>query len=451
MPDHFFLRRARQAWSEDSSLRARVLNIGHLLTGNFFGSMLGMLAFVVTARALGPSDYGSLALTLSYVRAVQLLVAFQSWQPLIKYGAELQGAEKRDDYRCLMKFGLLVDVSAAALACTAAVTGALLFGPLLGIDARSLTNVLIYSMSLLFQITGTPTAVLRLAGRFRLAAYGPLVGTAVRLTLCIIGLVIGAGPLYFVVVWTVTQISGALAFLMLALIELRRQGVRNLLTAPLGGVTQRFRGLLSFTIGSNVELTLRSSTSEFDTLLVGALAGPTAAGLYHISKRLGRMVLQLGVQVQAVLYPDVARLWAQRQLREFGKTVLQTEVMLAAFGLLVVIVTALSIRPLLVRTAGVGFADAAPLAVVQMIAVAMTLSGSVVRSALLAMGRQPTVLRIVIGATLAFQATAFIAIPHFGAMGANIAQVVMATISICGLTFVYRRMLRKAEAAAVDP
>ena len=46
-----------------------------------------------------------------------------------------------------------------------------------------------------------------------------------------------------------------------------------------------------------------------DTSIVGALAGPTAAGFYHIAKRLGRVIVQCGVQVQAVLYPDVARLW----------------------------------------------------------------------------------------------------------------------------------------------
>jgi O-antigen/teichoic acid export membrane protein len=430
-------------------MRTRLLNIGHLLTGNLFGSVIGMLGFVVTARALGPTDYGVLALTYSYTRAVERLISFQSWQPLIKYGAELQGAEHHDAYRSLLKFGLVVDMSAALMAYLVSIGLALLFGPLFGIGDEALRQVLIYSTVLLFQINGLPTAVIRLAGRFRLVAYGTLVGGLVRLALCSIGLVMGADLFFFVIVWTVTQIMGAISLLFMAFLELRRQGVRNLWSAPLRGVTQRFKGLVSFTVGSNVELTLRSSANEFDTLIVGMLADPTAAGLYHIAKRLGRLILQLGVQVQAVLYPDVARMWAQHAFGEFRRTVLQMEILLMVFGLGILAATALCIRPLLYWTAGPQFIAAAPLAVVQMLAVAMLLSGGAVRPALLAMGRQPAILKIVLVATIAFQVTAFSMIPLVGAMGANIAHVVMATFILVGLLFVYRSALAKEVAHPV--
>jgi O-antigen/teichoic acid export membrane protein len=216
-------------------------------------------------------------------------------------------------------------------------------------------------------------------------------------------------------------------------------------------VTKRFSGLVSFTVGSNVELSLRASANELDTLLVGMLASPTAAGLYHIAKRLGRLVLQLGVQVQAVLYPDVARLWAQRAIGEFRSTVLQMEILLMAFGVLVIVMTALCIHPLLYWTAGPGFVAAAPLAVVQMMAVAMLLSGGAVRTALLAMGRQPAVLKIVLVGTIAFQVTAFSLIPLIGAMGANIAHVVMAAFLLVGLFGAYRRNLALQGPASSSP
>jgi O-antigen/teichoic acid export membrane protein len=432
-------RRIRQLRAESGALRKRLFNIGHLLTGNLFSSITGMLAFVLTARALGPTDYGILALTYSYVRAIEHLIAFQSWQPLIKYGAELQGPEHKDDYRALLKFGMIVDVSAAVMAYLVSVGLAYLVGPLFGISDDALQQVVIYSTVLLFQINGLPTAVIRLAGRFRLVAYGMLVGGLIRLVLCAFGLWIGADLLYFVVVWTVTQIIGSLSLLFFAFLELHRQQVTQLLRAPLRGVTKRCKGLIFFTIGSNIELTLRSSANELDTLIVGMFADPASAGLYHIAKRIGRLVLQLGVQVQAVLYPDVARLWAQRALEEFRNTVLQMEIILMVFGLLVFFGTALIIEPLLYWTAGPKFVAAAPLVIVQMIAVAMLLSGGAVRTALLAMGRQPAVLKIVAVATIAFHITAFAIIPLIGAMGANVAHCVMATFMLMGLIMVYRR------------
>jgi O-antigen/teichoic acid export membrane protein len=261
----------------------------------------------------------------------------------------------------------------------------------------------------------------------------------------VVGLLIGADLAYFVIVLAVTQITGSLTLLALTLLELRRQGIRRIAQARLDGVHRRFEGLLGFTIGGNVEMTVRASANEFDTLIVGALADPASAGLYHIAKRLARVVLQFGVQVQAVLYPDVARLWAARAVDEFHRTIGQMELLLAAFGIAALAATIVGIKPFLVWTAGPEFAAAAVLAMVQMFAVALSLSGSAVRTGMLAMGRQPTVLKIVLVATAAFHLTALALVPQFGPIGANIAHVVMATIWLVGLMVAFRSALRDAE------
>ena len=146
-----------------------------------------------------------------------------------------KGTEHLDDYRSLLKFGLVVDVSAALLSYLVAIGFALLFGPLVGIGEDTIKQVIIYSTVLLFQINGLPTAILRLAGRFRLMAYGSIVGGVVRLVLCFAGLLAGAGLLYFVVVWTVSQVFGSVVALGLALLEIRRQGMRRLISAPAQG------------------------------------------------------------------------------------------------------------------------------------------------------------------------------------------------------------------------
>src|SRR3546814_16908351 len=67
------------------------------------------------------------------------------------------------------------------------------------------------------------------------------------------------------------------------------------------------------------------------------LRSPASAGFYHIAKQVGRMAQQIGVHVQAVLYTDVARLWAAGAIQEFRRAILQVEVMLAAFGIAVVL------------------------------------------------------------------------------------------------------------------
>ena len=62
LADPTFGSRVQRFWRDETALRARLMNVGHLLTGNLFSSVIGILGFLVTARALGATDYGVLAL-----------------------------------------------------------------------------------------------------------------------------------------------------------------------------------------------------------------------------------------------------------------------------------------------------------------------------------------------------------------------------------------------------
>jgi O-antigen/teichoic acid export membrane protein len=438
-------RRAMEALKRRSAGRTRLANIAHLVTGNFLGSLLGLVAFALSARALGVANYGQLALIIAFTRVVERVVSFQSWQPIIKYAAGLNASSDRDALRMLMKFGLLIDVGAAVCAWVIAMGAALLVAPFFGWSAEIVQLLVLYSSVLLFQISGVPVAVQRMAGNFRLLAYGQLLNAVLRVLLCLLGVLLKADLAYFTVVWAGTQILGSLTLLTLTMRALHRQGVRNILRAPLAGITSRFPGIWNFAWSSNISLTLRVSAQELDTLLVGLLADPASAGLYQIAKRIGRVGQQVGPQVQNVLYPDVARLWAQGSVRKFKRAIFQAEAMLLGFGILCILIVAAFVRPLLIWTAGPDFLGAANLVIVQMVAVAFVLSGSAARSALLAMGKQREVLRIVVVATAAFHVTALLLIPRIGAMGGNIAHIVLGILWTAGLAFSLKQALKTTQ------
>jgi O-antigen/teichoic acid export membrane protein len=430
--------------------RKRLGNISHLLTGNVASSVLGLVCYALTARALGVDDFGQLALILAFVRAVERFVSFQSWQPIIKYGAGLWDDKNSDDLRSLLKFGFLLDVSAALMAWL--VAAAIGFGAAYVLhwssDSRDL--LVLYSCVLLFGLSGVPTAVQRLSGNFHLLAYGQLINLAVRTGLCALGVWYAAGLQYFLLVWACTQILGAVVLVALALRTLQRQGIHKIFRAELRGIGDRFPRIWDFTWIANLSLTLRSSTNILDTLLVGALADPASAGLYHLAKQLGRAGQEMGAQVQSVIYPDVARLWAKGQVSEFKRVIWQVETTLFTLGVLGVVIVYATVDPLLRWTAGPEFLAAANLVIIQMVAVALVLTGAATRSALLAMGRQRNVLAVVAIATAAFHLTALFLIPLLGAMGGNIAHIVLGLIWLAGLSFSLRRAFQTTPAPAVQ-
>jgi O-antigen/teichoic acid export membrane protein len=440
--------RLQKVLAREKSLKGRLGNIGHLLTGNALTSLLGLVGFALTARALGPSEYGILALCFTYTSAVERLVNFQSWQPLIKFGAQSTSTETLN---ALLKFGLLLDVSAAATGCVIAVALVWAFGPWLGISSEMAGLVTLCCAILPFQISGMPMAVLRLFGKFQSIAYGQVASSIFRIVLCAIGLAIGGTLHEFVLIWMAAQIVGSLTLVVLSLAELRRQGMlASMLTTSPRGVTAHFPGLWKFAISTNLSLTLRSSANQLDTLLVGYLADPTAAGLYHIAKRIGRMALQIGEHVQAVLYPDLARAWAASAIEEFHRAVVQMRGLLLGFGILLVGGVYLAIDPVLRLAVGSEFQAAGPLVIVQSIAVTMTLYGAVTRSALLSMGREDRVLSGVLVATMAFHATALTLVPRIGPMGANLAHIVMAAIWLSMMAAAYRQTLTKPQKPSLD-
>ncbi len=442
------------AWRHEPQLRRRLANIGHVFTGNLAGSGIALLAVAVSARTLGPRDYGILALTITFARAVERLVSFQSWQPMIRYGASLDPATDADAMRSLFKFGLVLDVAAGVAAWLVAAAALWVATAFFGWSDRAFTVTLVYCTVLLFNLTGMPTAVLRLAGRYRAAAYGQVVSAVVRLLLCLGAAAVGAGLWEFSLIWMATQILGALIFLAVGFYQLRRQGISGVLAAPLAGVTSRFPGLWQFTWSANLSLTLRSSANQLDTLMVGALAGPAGAGLYHIAKQLGKMAEQVGTQVQTVLYPDIARLWAAGRVDEFRRAVLQVEVMLAAFGLAGLLLVYVAAEPVVRLIAGVAFVPAASLLIVQMFAVVLKISGTAAHSALLAMGQAKQALTVVAISTVAFHITLLLLVPRIGPMGANIAHIVLGAIWLTGLATLLRRAFATSAlppASAISP
>ena len=436
--------RLQALWTREHVFRRQLADIGFLLSGNFLSAFLGLVAFMLTARALGPAGYGMLALLHAYARAIERFVSFQSWQPLIKYGADAQSGDRREDFAALMKFGLILDIVAAAAAWLIALAGAWLFSKWSGWSGETLSLICLYTTILLFTIVGMPTAVLRLFGNFRILAIVQVTSASLRLLLCAIGLWIGAGVLFFVLVWMALHILTNLSILALALVELKRQNFLGLLLKAPGGITKKYPDLWNFTWTANLSLTLRASVNELDVLLVGLLTDVSSAGLYQIAKRAGRLAQQVGAQVQAVLYPDIAKLWAKRAVDAFKRSVFRIECLLTAFGIAAFIIFLFLSEPLLRWTAGPAFAPAADLLIVQMAAVAVNLMGIALRSALLSMGAQRQILHVALMGTVAFFATMFLLTPHIGAMGANVGHLVLGSLNLVAMILLFKSQIRQA-------
>jgi O-antigen/teichoic acid export membrane protein len=428
----------------DALAHRRVKAVFHLLTGTAATLALTLLSIALVARLLTPAPYGVFAMILALGQACERLLSFQSWQPLIRSGATIDLESDQASYFKLLKFGWLLDIggSVAAwfIASGLAIAGYLLFD----ISLQNVGYTLLFATSLLFNFNGVSTAIFRLAGQYRAIASIQVVNALVRL-LCVAGAyVAGAGLFELILIWTITQILGSFVNFAFAVRLLPRPGFRQLLKARAKGISSRFPGIWRFALGANFSLTLWSSAQSVDTLIVGWLADPASAGLFHIAKRISRVVMQVGAQVQAVVYPDLSRIAAAGKRHAFVRVLVQTELLLAAFGACCFLAVLFVGEPLVRIAVGPHFAGAVPLLIVQILAVTLTMSGSASRAGLLALGDQRSLLRTVMACTLAFYCAVFPLVLWIGPMGANIAHLLFAAIWLVGLGFYLRRAISVA-------
>lgn len=428
----------------------RIVSIMHMLSGNIANALLMLVGTALAARALGAEQFGVFVLVLTLGRFSERLVRFESWQPLIRFAADEERSFDKDRMGSLFLYGLLLDAVSCLLAAVITILGGIILMQSIGLHSEDLPLVMIYAVAIAFNIRGAPTAALRLAGRFRTLAYLQTISSIVRIALASLAFVFDWGVLGFVVIWAGAQIFDTALFLIISYRALRGQGIANPLTSDWRGLPKRFPGFMSFAWSTNMSSTLRTLTQEADTLLVGALGGAASAGFYHIAKRLAKVAMQVGANVQTVMYPDMARLWAKFEIRAFRAVTARLQLALFALGGVALIATIFLAKPVIALVLGNEFVESYKLLVAQMVAVMLILHSAPSRSALLSMGKPGLVLLIAAISTVAFFATALWALPIYGALGANFAHIAFGAITAIAMDVFWWKGSRRAMEQAVD-
>lgn len=429
------------SWKKKGFEKGWLKNVLHLVSGSSGNAILMLVSTTIAARSLGPAAYGVLALVLTVGRLSERLLRFESWQPLIRFAASEDIANDKKKMSELYLYGLFLDVGTALLAAVLTIIVGYALMTVIGLKPEHMPLVAIYAIAIAVNIRGVPTAALRFDGKFRTLAYIQMLSSILRLILAAIGLYLGFSLLQFVIIWTVCQALDSLLFLWLGMRVIRKKGIPSPLRANPFGLKERFPGFMTFAWSTNVSGTLRTLTQEADTLLVSAFAGTAWAGFYHIAKRIAKVAQQVGSMMQAVVYPDMARMWAQKDFKIFGKMVKRIQLVLGLVGVSFLAVFWLVGDWVMHTLFGPEFVQAYPLLVAQLLAVVLIMHAAPSRSALLAMNRPGFVLWVAIASTALFFLTAWLTMPIYGALGANFAHIAFAALTAIAMDIAMWRQI----------
>lgn len=430
-------------WFQDGLFRRLFKNAGILFSGNAVTALLGLAAVTLTARALGPEQFGILVLIQTYVLIVASLVSFQSWQALIKFGAEALEGKREEDFKTLIKFGTLLDAGSAVLGTAIAIAAVYWVSLWQGWGPEIVRMASLYSLVILFYLVGTPTAVLRLFDRFKLFAVQQVSASILKVAGVVAVLLAGGSLIHFLLVWMISESFSYLLLLALGWRELHRQGYTGVMKSPMAGITQKHPGLWRFVWVTNLTGSVKLAGRELDVMLVGAFMGAESTGIYKIAKYFAKILAQVTDPLDQSIYPDLARLWVEKATGNFRRVILRLGALTGALGIGAWVGLALLGRTIIDLTVGVEYRAAYIPLIVYMAPFVLFMFGVAFRSALLSMGQAGRVLQIHIVAYAAY----FLALPflmrNYDLLGAAISQAVFHSIWFVGMVSSIRSGISK--------
>jgi O-antigen/teichoic acid export membrane protein len=429
----------------------RVLaNAGVLLSGDALGYLFGFVALALAARGLPAEDFGVLVLVQSYAEAVETLVTFQSWQGIIHFGAGALQEKRDDDFRALIRLGMVVDVISGIFGALVAVVAAVLLQGLLGWTDQTMNLAIVVGLGILAPPMSMPVAVLRLFGRFSVLAKHAAVTGGVRLLAIAVAYLLGLELTGFVIVWLATDVFERSVLMALAWLELRQRGHRSFWRGPIRGVRSRFPGLSLFLVSSNLVASVKVVPRYLDVLIVGNLLGPAAAGTYRIGKQLATAIAKLTDPVYEAVYPELSVLWAQRRLDAFRTVALQLGLLCGIIGCLGWLALAVFGRWGISVVFGREYLQAFPMMMWMMAGMVIALFFLPLGPTILAMGRATSSLAVLIIASAVYVLVLVPLIDAFGLTGAGVALLVYYLVWASLLAVPTASHLRRARRSMAD-
>lgn len=418
-------------------------NAGVLAVGRGAQGLMALIYVILASRALGAAEFGVLILLHTLVQFVTQLLRFQSWQAILRFGAEaLRTADAARLHRTVF-FASLLDVLSALLALTLLQIFLPQVLAFIGMPDSILADARWYVFSAVFLITGSaPLGVLRLLDRHDLISWQTIVEPLIRLIGSLVLSVVEADLLQFLQLWFLATIAGRLMLFLLARRALNLRALDLRLSSLDARVFAPEPGIWRFSIGTNLASSLNLSDLQIGPLLAGNLLGLSEAGLYRIAQQVSNVVIKpLNKLLVPAIYSDLSALTAAGNHRLRQSLVSRSALLAGAIAVLAFGVLAATGQPLIIALFGVEFSGSYEAALWFTSAGVLAAFTFPLAPLLISAGRvrDTVVTRLV--ALAVYLVSFYSLVPGLGLRGAGITVVAHAFITLCLLRYFARPQL----------
>lgn len=314
-----------------------IANTVWLLGGKGFGALCGLAYLAILTHSLGLKGFGHFSLIFGMAQALIAIAGFQTWRVVVRYGTAHVHAGDWDRFGRLGMLCGMVDAVGAVAGC---VLGAIIiygFGPMLDLNPAYVDTAFWFNCAMVWAVVSAPTGIVRALHRFDLAVYVEAVVPLGRLIAALTIWYTGPSVERFLFAWAAIDLFEAACYWGMARWLCPKAVNRRNLAHWRSAIAEN-EGIGSF-IWMNFASGGLQAVSRFGPLFaVGGLVGTRSAGLFRLASQLTQALSKLSTLLTRAVYTEVALTRVASSATEFRKVAVQTSLIAAGAGALVVLV-----------------------------------------------------------------------------------------------------------------
>ena len=448
--------------SAEKTWKRPFVNAGKLLVGRGVQGILSIAYLAFATRTLGAVDFGVLTLIHSSTLLLRHVLGFQSWQMILRYGANALETKNTLHIKKLISFAFSIEFLAAMVG----VIGLWLYAGevvhQLHIYDELAPMVRIYALMLIVLLmSDVGLGILRLTDRHDLISWQVTIEPIIRF--------FGAGYLFlnggtlleFIWVWFIAGMISRAGLIVIALWNLASHiktfkqdaDVENLAIPPIekGKFKAPQKGIWKYVFGTNLDYGLSLGINQLGPVLIGIVLGAGPAGLYRVAQQFSNIIGHpISKMLLPAIYTDMTWLNTKGGASQRRQMVMRTGLIAGGIATAIFLILVVFGHYLIDAIAGVEFHDAYGVMLVLVLASAVTAISFALEPLLMTAGKVREVITARLVSTVAYVLfMVWLADDEmFGLMGAGYALLGRAVVFML-IAWVYGRKLMGPEAAQV--
>ncbi|HEU4959733.1 MAG TPA: lipopolysaccharide biosynthesis protein [Sphingomonas sp.] len=397
-------------------VRATARNLGWLMASRGVIAVLSLVYLGVATRSLGVADFGRFALITGAAQAIAVMVGFQTWQIVVRYGVDHVAADDEVKLGRLLRLCVLLDCASAVVGGIVSTIILEIWGDSFGITRDLLLATIGFVFIELITIRSTPVGILRLRDKFSLAALADSTTPVMRFLGAIAAALLMPTVTGFLIAWAVAEVATSGTYWLMVM----RTGDLALVGRGRGrGVFRENAGLVRFMLSTNATSTLGLSTKQAPLLLVGGYVGPAAAGAFRLAFQIAQALAKLSQLLSRAAFPEIVRAVRTPKARNVSRMIVRVFLVSAAAALVILAIVAALGHPLLLLVGGKDFRYGRTVMLWLAAAGCVDLATVSFEPVLMAAHRAGTALAARVVAAVALIGVSLYLLPRYGTSGAG--------------------------------